>query len=385
MPRLPQPGGDDNTWGDILNQFMLASHNADGSLRSEALDGAIADGSITNAKIANGAVDAAKLANNSVSQNKLYTTNSPLSGQVLTASGTDLEWQTSAVGVTDHALLSNVGTNTHVQIDTHIVNTANPHNVTKAQVGLANVDNTSDANKPVSTATQAALNAKADIVAPTFTGTLTTDTIKITGGAPGAGKVLTSDADGDASWVTPSAGVTDHGALSGLSDDDHAQYHTDARGDARYYTQSQINSALTGKAGAAHTHVKADITDFGTYANAAHTHTQADITNLPAIPDPSAQADGKVLLVSSGALAYGDASTGSYAFRGDWNVVTDYIQGEIVLHNGSSWGAIANPAIGDEPGVSANWDELEQIGSKVTVGPVAPSAPVYGDVWIELP
>lgn len=29
-------------------------------------------------------------------------------------------------------------------------------------------------------------------------------------------------------------GVTDHGALSGLADDDHSQYHNDARGDARY-------------------------------------------------------------------------------------------------------------------------------------------------------
>lgn len=29
-------------------------------------------------------------------------------------------------------------------------------------------------------------------------------------------------------------GVTDHGALTGLADDDHAQYHNNARGDARY-------------------------------------------------------------------------------------------------------------------------------------------------------
>jgi len=29
-------------------------------------------------------------------------------------------------------------------------------------------------------------------------------------------------------------GVTDHGALTGLSDDDHSQYHNDSRGDARY-------------------------------------------------------------------------------------------------------------------------------------------------------
>lgn len=40
----------------------------------------------------------------------------------------------------------------------------------KGDVGLGNVDNTSDAAKPVSTATQTALNLKADIASPTFTG-----------------------------------------------------------------------------------------------------------------------------------------------------------------------------------------------------------------------
>ena len=48
--------------------------------------------------------------------------------------------------------------------------------LTKNDVGLANVDNTSDANKPVSTATQTALNLKADIASPTFTGTVTAPT-----------------------------------------------------------------------------------------------------------------------------------------------------------------------------------------------------------------
>lgn len=43
---------------------------------------------------------------------------------------------------------------------------------TKSDVGLSNVDNTSDANKPVSTATQNALNLKAPIDSPTFTGTV---------------------------------------------------------------------------------------------------------------------------------------------------------------------------------------------------------------------
>jgi hypothetical protein len=43
----------------------------------------------------------------------------------------------------------------------------------KADVGLGNVDNTSDAAKPISTATQTALDLKAPIASPTFTGTVT--------------------------------------------------------------------------------------------------------------------------------------------------------------------------------------------------------------------
>lgn len=41
----------------------------------------------------------------------------------------------------------------------------------KADVGLGNVDNTSDADKPISTATAAALAEKAPLASPTFTGT----------------------------------------------------------------------------------------------------------------------------------------------------------------------------------------------------------------------
>ena len=48
-------------------------------------------------------------------------------------------------------------------LTSHTGSTSNPHGVTKAQVGLGDVDNTSDANKPVSTAAQTALNLKANI------------------------------------------------------------------------------------------------------------------------------------------------------------------------------------------------------------------------------
>jgi len=51
MARLPTPGSDNGNWGDILNQFLLVSHNSDGTLKSTAAvapDGSVA---MTNALI----------------------------------------------------------------------------------------------------------------------------------------------------------------------------------------------------------------------------------------------------------------------------------------------------------------------------------------------
>jgi hypothetical protein len=43
------------------------------------------------------------------------------------------------------------------------------------------------------------------------------------------------------------SGVSDHGALTGLADDDHTQYFNQTRGDARYPLASTMTSALAGK------------------------------------------------------------------------------------------------------------------------------------------
>ena len=51
---------------------------------------------------------------------------------------------------------------TNAILTAHTSNKANPHNVTKSQIGLGDVDNTSDLNKPISTATQTELNKKLD-------------------------------------------------------------------------------------------------------------------------------------------------------------------------------------------------------------------------------
>ena len=110
-----------------------------------------------------------------------------------------------------HTSLSDIGTNSHAQIDSHIANTSNPHSVTKTQVGLSNVDNTSDANKPVSTATQTALDNK-------MTNPMTTGGDIIYGGASGvptklsngnSGQILTSSGGTAApTWTTPAVSPT---------------------------------------------------------------------------------------------------------------------------------------------------------------------------------
>lgn len=48
------------------------------------------------------------------------------------------------------------------QLNAHTSNTDNPHDVTKSQVGLGNVDNTSDLDKPISTAMQEVLSGIAE-------------------------------------------------------------------------------------------------------------------------------------------------------------------------------------------------------------------------------
>ena len=68
--------------------------------------------------------------------------------------------KTKLDGLKDQAGITSDINAVQTNLETHINNKSNPHEVTKAQVGLSEVDNTSDANKPISTATQNALNSK---------------------------------------------------------------------------------------------------------------------------------------------------------------------------------------------------------------------------------
>lgn len=68
--------------------------------------------------------------------------------------------KTKLNGLKDQAGITSDIDAVQTNLETHINNKSNPHEVTKVQVGLGNVDNTSDANKPISNATQNALNSK---------------------------------------------------------------------------------------------------------------------------------------------------------------------------------------------------------------------------------
>lgn len=72
----------------------------------------------------------------------------------------------------DTAEINRVLTEIYDNIETHKNQNDNPHSVTKNQVGLSNVDNTSDVDKPVSTEQAGALALKAPINNPIFTGTV---------------------------------------------------------------------------------------------------------------------------------------------------------------------------------------------------------------------
>ena len=98
-------------------------------------------------------------------------------GDVNITSLTDNELQyDSSTSKFINRTINELGFATSIELSTHISSTDNPHSVTAAQLGLGSVNNTSDANKPISTATQTALDAKAPKASPAFSGTPTAPT-----------------------------------------------------------------------------------------------------------------------------------------------------------------------------------------------------------------
>jgi hypothetical protein len=120
--------------------------------------------------------------------------------------------------------------------------------LTKSDVGLANVDNTADTAKPVSTAQQTALDLKANLASPTFTGTVS----GITKSMVGLGNVdNTSDATKDSATATLSnktlASPAFTGTPTGLTKSHVGLGNVDNTADSAKPVSTAQQAALDGK------------------------------------------------------------------------------------------------------------------------------------------
>ena len=111
------------------------------------------------------------------------TAGTGLTGGTITSSGTiavdttTIQTRVADISDTEIGYLNGVTSAIQTQIDSKSpINsptfTGTVAGITKSMVGLSNVDNTTDAGKPVSTAQQTALDLKANLSGPTFTGTV---------------------------------------------------------------------------------------------------------------------------------------------------------------------------------------------------------------------
>lgn len=206
------------TEGKIANNAVTGQKIAAGAItetkivNSAVTTDKIADLAITNGKVADGALTVSKIADLGTSLEALAPIASPtFTGTVVLPSTTSIGDLTSTeIGYLD-GITSSVQTQigaAATALSSHESSTTNVHGIadiellatksyadqaetdaiaaagtaadgkistavaalTSSSVGLANVDNTSDADKPVSTATQTALDLKAPIAAPSFTG-----------------------------------------------------------------------------------------------------------------------------------------------------------------------------------------------------------------------
>lgn len=173
-----------------------------------------------------------------------------------------------------------------------------PTGLVKADVGLGNVDNTSDANKPVSTATQAALNAKAPLNSPV----LVDPTL--------SARPATSDNSAlipDTKWVNDAiAGAV----ASGVADGDKGDIVVSGSGsvwtldaataaalkDRANQTGTQAVSTITGLATVATSGAYGDLSAKPTLGTAAALNTGTSSGNIPLLGASGLPAVGGSLL-----------------------------------------------------------------------------------------
>ncbi len=180
----------------------------------------------------------------------------------------------TAPGTTVAEALDRLNTDKAANADlaTHAADTGNPHGVTKGQVGLGNV---ADLKVKLDAITDPSPNdgASGGFAVGSRWVNVATDKEFVCVDAAGGAAVWRETTQGGGT-------ASDHGSLAGLGDDDHPQYHTDARADGWLATKTSddvaegtVNRYMTlAGSGSAAAAARSDHDHTGTYAASSHTH-----------------------------------------------------------------------------------------------------------------
>ncbi|USN96731.1 MAG: hypothetical protein H6797_00830 [Candidatus Nomurabacteria bacterium] len=176
MARLPTPGGDSGNWGTILNTFLSQVHASDGTLKTDSVTSdAIAPNAVTSSALAPNAVDAITIADGSITETLL-----------------------------DTAVQTKLNATAPV---TSVASKTGDVSLTKTDVGLDQVDNTSDATKNSATAT---------LTNKTLTGP-TIDSPSLIGNITGAASIGVVAGSVSGLYLSATTGVGTLGAVRVLS------------------------------------------------------------------------------------------------------------------------------------------------------------------------
>ena len=232
----------------------------------------------------------------------------------------------SAVSNADLVSLTGAETLTNKTLTSPAI--SSPTGILKGDVELGNVDNTSDLNKPVSTATQTALDLKANLASPTFTGTVTlpnttaigdvtsTEIATLDGVTSNIQTQLNAKLESTtaASTYAPIASPTFTGTVSGVTKNMVGLANVDNTADTAKPVSSATQTALDLKANLASPTFTGTVTlPNGTVSSAAiNWQVYAAEANLPSASD------------NHGMFAHVHATGGGYyAHDGSWIRILD--------------------------------------------------------------